>query len=222
MENSVKSGQDRVRGLAKLAPILIGYVALPYVIYLVLGDLGLSTMTALTASAIPPAVLTVFTALRRHRLDALGMISLATIVVAIGTSMLTGNARFMLAKDCLIPLILGLAMLISLVVGKTPIFHAMRTMFAGDDPAVAQRLERAWRFEGYRHALRRYTALAGVVLLALVVVHVAGAFTLPIGFALPALNVLQLVVAAGLVIGIRTSLRKTMESYETAQSTACV
>ena len=205
-----------MRGLTKLAPTLVGYVVLPYLIYLVLGHLGLSTMTALTASAIPPAVLTVFTALRRHRLDALGMISLATIVVAIGTSMLTGNARFMLAKDGLFPLVLGLAMLISLVIGTTPIFHAMRMMFAAGDPTVASRLAAAWQHEGYRRDVRRYTALAGLVLLALVAVEVIGAFTLPISFALPALNVVQIAVSAALVIGIRTALRKTALSYETA------
>src|SRR5437899_4799251 len=65
--------------LRRLAPMLVGNVVLPYLIYLVLGTLGLSTMTALTASAIP-------------------------IAIAIGTSMLTGNARFMIAKDGLFPL----------------------------------------------------------------------------------------------------------------------
>ena len=215
MENMVKAGQAKLAGLRRLAPMLIGNVVLPYVIYLVLGDFGLSTMTALTASAIPPVVLTVFTALRRHRLDALGMLSLITIAIAIGTSMLTGNARFMIAKDGLFPLILGAAMLISLVVGKTPIFHLMRRMFAGEDPTVAEKLSSAWRHEGYRRALRRYTALAGLVLLGLVVVQVTGAFTLPIGFALPALNIVQIAVAAGLVIGIRHALRRIAKAYET-------
>ncbi|HEY4458430.1 MAG TPA: VC0807 family protein [Pseudonocardiaceae bacterium] len=215
MENIVKVGQAKLAGLRKLAPMLIGNVVLPYVIYLVLGDLGLSTMTALTASAIPPVVLTVITALRSHRIDALGILSLITIAIAIGTSMLTGNARFMIAKDGLFPLILGTAMLVSLVVGKTPIFHLLRRVFAGNDPAVAEKLSSAWRHEGYRRALRRYTALAGLTLLGLVAVQVTGAFTLPIGFALPALNVVQIAVATGLIIGIRTALRKVAQTYET-------
>jgi intracellular septation protein A len=215
MEMTVKAAQSKVAGLRALAPVLVGNAVLPYVIYLVLGDLGLSTMTALTASAIPPLVLTVVTALRGHRLDALGILSLTTIAIAIGTSVLTGNARFMIAKDGLFPLILGTAMLVSLVVGKTPIFHLMRRMFAGGDPAVTAKLASAWRHEGYRHALRRYTALAGLALLGLVAVQVTGAFTLPIGFALPALNVVQIVVATGLVVGIRTALRKVARTYET-------
>jgi len=43
----------------------------PYLIYVVLGNMGFSTMSALTATPCP-AVLTVFTRLRKHRIDALG------------------------------------------------------------------------------------------------------------------------------------------------------
>lgn len=213
MESAVKMGQSKVAGLRKLAPMLIGNAVLPYLIYLVLTDSGRSTMIALTVSAIPPVVLTVFTALRRHRIDTIGVLSLITIAIAIGTSMLTGNARFMIAKDGLFPLVIGAAMLISLVVGKTPFLHLVSKVFTAEDPTARERLEGALRHEGYRNTLRRATALAGLVLLGLVVVQVAGAFTLPVGFALPALNVVQIAVAAGLVIGIRTTLRRNLAGY---------
>ncbi|HJP79925.1 MAG TPA: VC0807 family protein [Pseudonocardiaceae bacterium] len=213
MSNQIAAAPARVQALAKLAPMMAGNIVLPYLIYLVGTHLGLSTMTALTVSAIPPVVLTVFTALRKHRLDALGLISLVTIATAIATAMLTGNARFMLAKDGLFPLVLGLAMLVSLLAGKPLIFYVISKVFAVDNAEVAQRLDQAWRHEGYRHALRRYTAIAGVGLLAMVVVDVSGAFTLPIGFALPALNVFQIVVSSALVIGIRTGLRRSMRAY---------
>lgn len=193
--------------------MLIGNVVLPYLIYVVLGDNGFSTMTALTASAIPPVILTVFTALRKHRLDLLGIISLITIVIAIATSMLTGNARFMLAKDGLLPLVIGLAMLISLLFAKPLIYQVTRKVFGVDNPAVIDRLDRAWRHEGYRQQVRRCTAVAGVVLLFMVAIQVGGAFTLPIGVALPVLNVTQLVLAGALVVGIRTVLRRSMRGY---------
>ena len=202
--------------LAKFAPMLLGNIVLPYLIYVVLGDNGFSTMTALLASAVPPVVLTVFTALRRHRLDALGIISLITIAIAIGTSVLTGNARFMLAKDGLFPLVLGLAMLISLLIGKPLIFHVIRLVAGVDNPDLLARLHRAWRHEGYRTQLRRYTALSGLVLLAMVLAQVTGAFTLPVGFAMPALNVLQIAVSSALVIGVRTALRRSTQTYAAA------
>ena len=205
--------------LAKWAPMVLGNIVLPYLIYVVLGDFGFSTMTALTASAVPPVVLTVSTALRRHRLDALGIISLITIAIAIGTSVLTGNARFMLAKDGLFPLVLGLAMLVSLLLGKPLIFHVIRLVAGVDSPDVLARLDQAWQFEGYRTQLRRHTALCGLVLLAMVLAQVTGAFTLPVGFALPALNVLQIAVTAALIIGVRTALRRSMRAY-TAQKAA--
>jgi intracellular septation protein A len=213
VSNQIAAAPARVRTLAKLAPMLVGNVVLPYLIYLVGTHLGMSTMTALTVSAVPPVVLTVFTALRKHRLDALGIISLITIAIAIATSMFTGNARFMLAKDGLFPLALGLAMVISLLVGKPLIFHVIRKVFAVDNAEVAQRLDRAWRHEGYRNEVRRYTAISGAVLLAMVVVQASGAFTLPVGVALPALNVFQIVVSSALVIGIRTGLRRSMQVY---------
>ncbi len=202
--------------LAKLAPMLLGNIVLPYLIYVVLGDNGFSTMTALLASALPPVVLTVFTALRKHRLDALGIISLITIAIAIGTSVLTGNARFMLAKDGLFPLVLGLAMLVSLLIGKPLIFHVIRLVAGVDNPDLLARLHRAWQHEGYRTQLRRYTALSGLVLLAMVLAQVTGAFTLPVGFAMPALNVMQIAVSAALVFGVRTALRRSMQTYVAA------
>jgi intracellular septation protein A len=213
MSTQIEAAGAHLRGLARMAPMLIGNVVLPYLIYLVLGNSGFSTMTALTASAVPALVFTVFTALRKHRLDALGLISLFTIVIAIVTSMLTGNARFMLAKDGLFPLILGLAMLVSLLMAKPLIFHVIRKVFGVDNPAVVDRLDRAWRHEGYRHEVRRYTAVAGLVLLVMVTIQVVGAFALPIGFALPALNIAQLVISAALVFGIRTALRRSMRGY---------
>ena len=48
---------NHLRGLAKLAPMLIGNVVLPYLIYVLLGDLGFPIMTALTASAVTCPVL---------------------------------------------------------------------------------------------------------------------------------------------------------------------
>jgi hypothetical protein len=190
--------------------MLIGNVGLPYLIYVVLGNMGFSTMSALTASALPPAVLTVFTALRRHRIDALGLITLCTIAVAIATAVLSGNARFMLAKDGLFPLVLGLAMLISLLFAKPLIFFVSTRVFGANNPAVLDRFYRAWRHDGYRHAVRRHTAATGCVLLVMVAVQVTGAFILPIGLALPTLNIFQLVVTAGLVMGVRRALRRSM------------
>ena len=202
--------------LAKFAPILLGNIVLPYLIYVVLGDNGFTTTTALLASAVPPVVLTAFTALRKHRLDAPGVISLITIAIAIATSVLTGNARFMLAKDGLFPLVLGLAMLVSLLIGKPLIFHVIRLVAGVDNPDLVARLHRAWQHEGYRTQLRRYTALCGIVLLAMVLAQVTGAFTLPVGFAMPALNVLQIAVTAALVIGVRTALRRSMRVHAAA------
>jgi intracellular septation protein A len=203
-------GLSRLKGML---PMLIGNVVLPYLIYAILGNNGFSVMTALTASALPPLVMTAFTALRKRKLEALGMISLATIAVAIVTSMLSGNARFMLAKDGLFPLVLGLAMLGSLLVGKPLIFYVIRTVFAADNPTLLDRLNRAWAHAGYRREMRTYTALAGLVLLVVVTVQVTCAFTLPVGFAMPMLNIFQLVASAALVMGIRHALRKSMGRY---------
>jgi intracellular septation protein A len=196
-----------------MLPMLVGNVLLPYLIYVVLGNNGFSVMTALTASAVPPVAMTVFTALRKHKLDMIGMLSLATIVIAIGASMVSGNPRFVLVKDGLIPLVLGLAMLGSLLVGKPLIFHVIRTVFAANNPAVRERLDRAWAHPGYHREVRNYTALSGAVLLIVVAVQVTCAFTLPIGFAMPMLNVFQIVVSTALVMGIRHALGKSMRRY---------
>lgn len=193
--------------------MLVGNVLLPYLIYVILGNNGFSVITALTVSAMPPVVLTVFTALRKHKLDMIGMLSLATIVIAIGVSMLSGNPRFVLAKDGLIPLVLGSAMLGSLLLGKPLIFHVIRTVFAADNPAVRDRLDRAWAHPGYRREVRNYTALSGAVLLIMVTIQVTCAFTLPIGFAIPMLSVLQIVVSTALVMAIRHALGKNMRRY---------
>jgi hypothetical protein len=104
-------------------------------------------------------------------------------------------------------------MLISLLFAKPLIYQVTRKVFGVDNPAVIDRLDRAWRHEGYRQQVRRCTAVAGVVLLFMVAIQVGGAFTLPIGVALPVLNVTQLVLAGALVVGIRTVLRRSMRGY---------
>lgn len=198
----------QARMLRRLAPILIGNVGLPYVVYLIVHALGVADVPALAFSAIPPAVLTIVTALRTRRIDVIGALSLGVIAVGIAASFLTGNGQFAVAKDSLFGLALGIAAVVSLVAGRPLLYQLMRVFRGTGDPAGARALERAWETDAaFRTMVRRYTAVWAVALLVIVALKLIIAFSLPVGTSLPLLQFLDPVLWIGLITLTRKGLR---------------
>jgi hypothetical protein len=119
------------REVAKL--LLIDAVA-PYVVYEIAqpytGDLA-----ALALSALPPAVESVWSVIRKRKLDAISALVLAGIGVSLVLIALGGSERVLLLRDSLITSIVGIVVAISAVFPK-PILYYLFRQVQGGEPAL--------------------------------------------------------------------------------------
>ena len=119
------------REVAKL--LLIDAVA-PYVVYEVAqpytGDLA-----ALALSALPPAIESVWSVIRKRKLDAISALVLAGIGVSLVLIALGGSERVLLLRDSLITSIVGIVVAISAVFPK-PILYYLFRQVQGGEPAL--------------------------------------------------------------------------------------
>ncbi|OIV36901.1 hypothetical protein BIV57_13885 [Mangrovactinospora gilvigrisea] len=187
-------------------PLLID-VGLPVGGYYLLADgFGLSSVTALIISSIPPALSAVWAAVKQHRFNGLATLIVAVNIAGIITSILTGNARLMLAKDALVTSTLGVAILVSALVGRPLMSSALRPMIARgrDDVDAAWRRLRAGESPDsrrFRRAEAAFSLVWGVVLVADCIIRVVLAFSVPVHTAVGAQTIV-LLVALGIGIAV--------------------
>jgi intracellular septation protein A len=141
--------------------ILLGAVA-PFATYQVATHFGASELAALAWGALFPLAGIAFGLARRHRLDVISAISLASIVVGLGGALLLHNAQFLLVKDSLVSATIGLAFLGSLLAARPLIVLIARAQ----SPERAVVFDARWAEPAFRRALREMTVVWGVVLLA--------------------------------------------------------
>lgn len=127
---------------------------------------GLSNLLALACGAGLSALIVVADMAWHRRVNALALIVLLTLVLAVIVSLISGNARVTLARDCVITGGLGLVFLGSLTRRRPLVFHLLAPLVAvrepGGRPAFDHRFDHSPEL---RSALRVTTAVWGVVLL---------------------------------------------------------
>jgi intracellular septation protein A len=139
-----------------LTPSLFINAVAPAVIYQILTSRGLTSFNALVLVALFPIVGIAISLLRTHRVDAVGILSLAFITVGLVTSLLSGDERFLLLKESLITGAFGLVCLGSLLLPRPLMFYFGRSFSAGD-PAAVQRYDSLWAYPRFRHIQRTLT-----------------------------------------------------------------
>ena len=178
---------------------LIVSVALPLITVQALLRTGTPAVTALAIAAIFPFADAVIGLVRRRRFDPIAVLSLVAIVVGIGTSGITGNAGFAVAKDPLFTIVFGLLFLGSLFAPRPMIFHLGRQFASGGDPAAMAAWDARWSQPGFRRTIRLITAVWGCGLLLEAVLRVVAAFTLPVTTSTIVSPVLQVVTFGALI-----------------------
>ncbi len=189
--------RDRTR-FQSLAMIAVFDIAGPLVTYSLLRSAGQSAVTALVLSGAFPALGVAIGMIRHRRVDTIGILVLAGIAVGTILGLLSGNPRLVLVEGSVPTAVFGLLCLGSLW-ARHPLIYRFAVEFIGADTPRGRDFESLWRYYGFRHAFRLYTAVWGVTYLAEAAARVILVETTSTGTALTASKVMPFAVGAALV-----------------------
>lgn len=166
-------------GIKAMAPMLLREVAAPTLAYYALHALGVSDWGALLGGALVSGGLLVAEAVKARRLEIFSLFMLAVFTIGLATSLLSGDPRFLVAKESLATGIIGLAFLVSAVIGRPLIYYAARRMAGTEEKRAA--FEAKYRANPViPQTMRSLSYVWGVGLLIEAVVRVVLAYRLPI------------------------------------------
>jgi hypothetical protein len=187
----------RVRGIAIN---LLFNAVLPLIAVNVLEAHGVGIVAALAISAIFPLIETAAAFVRTRRVDAIGAISLTFIALGVGTSLISGDVHFALAKESFFTAVFGFVCLGSLLAPRPLIFYTGRSFVGGGDPAREAEFDGRWIYPTFRHVLRVMTVVWGCAFLCEAAARVSLVYVLPVNAALVASPVLAAAVFGALMV----------------------
>jgi hypothetical protein len=140
---------------------LLPTVVAPTVAYFALHLLGVGDVPALCITAVFPLTATIATTVRTRRLDPIGALSTATIVIGIVAALLISDPRMLLEANVLPGLLVGVSLMVSAALGRPLLAVLVRR------PVVATSLTYAWgaalTVAGLAHAALAWWAPTPVV-----------------------------------------------------------
>jgi hypothetical protein len=191
------AGNSVARGgrLRSIAMVVIFDIGGPLAAYNLLRSAGLSAVTALVLSGVFPAVGVTIGVVRNRRLDVVGAVVLAGIVLGTVLGLVTHNARLVLVEGSVPTAFFGVVSLGSLLRAH-PLLFTVVLEFAGPDTARGKAMTRLWdQEEAYRRDVRVVTAVWGAAFLLEAAVRVVIVYNVSTGTALAISKVMPFVVA---------------------------
>lgn len=187
-----------------LLPLVLD-VGVPLASYYVLHNgFGLSEVAALGWSSVVPALRTVRGLVRGAGVNGLALVILVVNVVGLLLSTMTGDPRLMLAKDSGVSSVVGIAMIVSVFMGKPLMTAGLKPFVTKGNAAKNAAWDRLMAGSArFRRAERRFSLIWGTVLLVECVARVIGAYTVPVhtmvwlGTVLTVVAILLAMVVAG-------------------------
>ena len=155
----------------------------PLLVYSLLRSAGLSTVAALVISGILPALGIAIGAVVDRRLDIIGVVVLAGLVVGTVAGLVSHNARLYLVEGAVPSLVFAVACLVSLRAAR-PLIYRFAVELLGPDTPKGRDVIGAWRYPGFRRAFQVITAAWGVAYLIEVAARLAVVETASTGIAL--------------------------------------
>ncbi|WP_042439887.1 VC0807 family protein [Streptacidiphilus albus] len=201
-----------------LRPLLID-VAIPLVLYYVLhGGAKLGTVESLFISSVVPGLRTVVALVRERSINGLALLMFVVTLAGAAISVITGDARLMLAKESLGTGVIGLSIGWSAFTSQPLMNNAIRPFMTKGAAAK----EAAWQALNetspeFRRSLSRVSLLWGVGLLSDCVLRVVGAFTLPVS-TMVWMSTVILVAAIGVLVAGTGVVSDRAEKLLEAQS----
>ncbi|KAA2250162.1 hypothetical protein F0L68_39145 [Solihabitans fulvus] len=185
--------------MRRLIPLLLD-VGLSPAAYYGLHALGFDTYVSLVAATALAALRVLYTVLRNRRIDTVAAFMLVSYACGLALSTLTGDQRFLLAKDPAMSTVIGLAILISCAFGR-PAMFAISKKFRATDPAEAARWDGLFEREaGLRRVYLVSSLVWGAGLIAESVLRIALIYLLPIDVTAALSQVVEF-AAIGLILG---------------------
>lgn len=148
----------RLRSIAK---IVIIDVAAPLIAYSLLRSAGMSTVTALVLSGVFPALGVATGVIQHRRLDVVGALVLAGILVGTVLGLISHSSRLVLMEGSVPTAIFAVGCLGSLWT-RRPLMYGFALEFIGPDTAKGREMTSLWQYEGFRHIFRIITTVWGV------------------------------------------------------------
>jgi intracellular septation protein A len=165
--------------IKQMLPMLLFDVALPIVIFNLLSHYGVSTLLALVAGGLSPALNNLRIWIKSRRLEPLGIIVITFLAIGAIASLVSGSVFFALVKESILTASFGLICLGSLFAERPLLFYILRQFVAGDDPVRLDWWNGLWEFANFRAAQRFVTMVWGVAYLIEAVLRVGFALLLP-------------------------------------------
>ena len=162
----------------RMLPTLVFDVAMPIVVFNVLAGYGVSTLWALVAGGLSPAINNLRLWAKSRRLEPLGIIVMSFLAVGTAASLISGSVFVALIKESFLTATFGLICLGSLLAQRPLMFYINRQFVAGDDPARLAWWNGLWQYPAFRAAQRLVTAVWGIAYLVEALLRVGFALVL--------------------------------------------
>lgn len=167
----------------------------PLLAYGLLRSHGFSAVTALILSGVLPAIGVGIGAAQHRRLDVIGALVLAGILVGTVLGLISHNARLVLIEGSVPTAAFGVACLGSLWT-RRPLIYAFALEFTGPDSAQGREMVRLWQYPSFRHAFRVMTVVWGIGYLVEAAIRVVIVQDTSTGTALASSKIMPFIFAA--------------------------
>lgn len=152
--------------------MLIDIVA-PIVVYFILRSIGVGDVLALTIGGMVTAINALVGTVRRRRLDSIGLLVVAEIVLSIALLLTTQDPRILLIKPSFYVGFAAIYAFATCLVGRPIGYESAKPIATKGDPVRLAAYERAWeRSPEFRRTERVITAAWGAAFLADAVLRV--------------------------------------------------
>ncbi|HEY6419891.1 MAG TPA: VC0807 family protein [Candidatus Binataceae bacterium] len=177
---TISPGPEPAGGFSftQMIPTLVCDVAMPIVAFNVLTREGVSTLWALVAGGLFPALNNLRVWAKSRRLEPLGIIVMTFLAVGTAASLISGSVFFALIKESFLTATFGLICLGSLFAERPLMFYINRQFVAGEDPVRLAWWNGLWEVPAFRAAQRLVTTVWGIAYLVEALVRVGFALVL--------------------------------------------
>jgi hypothetical protein len=160
-----------------VADVIVSGV-LPWLCVFALQRAGVGLLLAIAVATIFPVVRGIISLVRKHRLDAIGTVSITFLLASIGVTFLTGDIHFTLLRGVVGTGAFSLVCIGSLAAPRPLMFYLGRQTVTRGDPEAEAAWNARWEFAPFRRAMRIITLVWGVAFALEVATRVVVAYSL--------------------------------------------